>query len=76
MARIIEKRFDVAAAAVIVTIEDELGARSVHTIHVLEPDGTEADVEAAIAARLAEVAERAARVAIALRKHGWPRTGS
>jgi hypothetical protein len=74
MAQIVEKRFDPAAGAIIVTIEDELGARSVHTIHVLEPGGTEADVEAAIAARLAEAAERAARIAAALRKHGWPRT--
>ena len=74
MAQIVEKRFDPAAGAIIVTIEDELGARSVHTIHVLEPGGTEADVEAAIAARLAEAAERATRVAAALRKHGWPRT--
>ena len=71
MAQIVEKRFDPAAGAIIVTIEDELGARSVHSIHVLEPDGAEADVEAAIAARLAEAAERAARVAAALRKHGW-----
>lgn len=74
MAQIVEKRFDPAAGAIIVTIEDELGARSVHTIHVLEPGGTEADVEAAIAARLAEAAERAARIAAALRKRGWSPT--
>jgi hypothetical protein len=71
MSRVVEKRFDAAAGAVIVTIEDDLGVRSVHTIHVLEPDGREADVEGYLAARLREAEERAAKVKAAFAKHGW-----
>ncbi len=71
MSRVIVKEFDLAAGAVIVTIEDELGVRNVHTIHVLEPDGREADVEGYLAARLREADERAAKVKAAFAKHGW-----
>jgi hypothetical protein len=70
-ARVIEKRFDPHAGAIVLTIEDDLGARSVHTIHVLEPDGTEADVAGHIANALAQADQRAACVRAAFQKHGW-----
>jgi ribosomal protein L14 len=71
MAKEISRKFDAAAAAVIVTIEDELGARSVHTIHVLRPDGSEEDVAAVIAQTLADAAVRAAKIKAAFQKSGW-----
>jgi hypothetical protein len=70
-ARVIEKRIDPHAGAIVVTIEDDLGARSVHTIHALEPDGTEADVAAHIADALMLAEDRAARLLSVFRKHGW-----
>ena len=70
-ARITSKSFDAHAGAILVTIEDDLGARSVHTIHVLGPDGAETDVAAAIAAALDQAGERASRVRAAFSKHGW-----
>jgi len=70
-ARVVGKQFDAGAGAVVVTIEDDLGARSVHTIHVLEPDGTEADVAGHIARAMQQAEERAARVRAAFEKHGW-----
>lgn len=70
-ARIVDKQFDVQAGAVVVTIEDELGVRSVHTIHVLEPDGREADVAEHIAQALAAAEERAGKVRAAFSRHGW-----
>jgi hypothetical protein len=70
-ARITHKSFDPHAGAIVVTIEDDLGARSVHTIHVLAPDGTETDVAAAIASLLDQAGQRAARVRAAFAKHGW-----
>lgn len=69
--REVERKFDPAAGAVIVTIEDDLGVRSVHTIHVIEPDGSETDVQACIATRLREADERSAKVKAAFEKHGW-----
>jgi hypothetical protein len=71
MAKEISRRFDVAAAAVVVTIEDALGARSVHTIHVVRPDGTEEDVEGVVAKAIADAGARAEKVATAFRKAGW-----
>jgi ribosomal protein L14 len=70
-ARVTHKSFDVHTGAIHVTVEDDLGARSVHTIHVLEPDGSEADVAAAIAAALQQADARAARLRAAFEKHGW-----
>ena len=70
-ARITHKSFDAHAGAIVVTIEDDLGARSLHTIHVLAPDGSETDVAAAIDAALSEAGRRAARVRAAFEKHGW-----
>jgi hypothetical protein len=70
-ARVIHKSFDVSAGAIHVTVEDDLGVRSVHTIHVVEPDGSEADVAAAIAAALQAADARAARLRTAFEKHGW-----
>jgi len=58
--RIADKRFDA-----------HVGARSVHTIHVLAPDGSEVDAAAAIAAALLQADDRAARVRAAFAKHGW-----
>jgi len=69
--REVERRFDPAAGAIVVTIEDALGTRSVHTIHVLEPNGSEADVTGHIQARLKEAAERARKVEKIFRKHGY-----
>jgi len=69
--RIIAKTFSVHTGALHVTIEDDLGARTVHTIHVLEPDGTEADVSSIIAAALVQSDHRAARLRAAFRRHGW-----
>jgi len=74
MSRVLLKQFDLAAGAVIVTIEDGLGVRSVHTIHVLEPDGREADVQGYLAARLREADERAAKLTAAFARHGWTPT--
>ncbi|HVB35391.1 MAG TPA: hypothetical protein VNJ52_13605 [Patescibacteria group bacterium] len=71
MAKEIARKFDSGAAAVVVTIEDELGAQSVHTIHVLRPDGTEEDVAAVVAQKIAEAAARAAKVKAAFQKSGW-----
>jgi len=71
MSKVIERRFDVDAGAVIVTIEDQNGTRSIHTIHVLEPSGKEADVKKHIADRLREARIRARKVRRLLRKHGW-----
>ena len=70
-ARITDKRFDAHAGAILVTIEDDLGARSVHTIHVLAPDGSEIDVATRIATLLDQAEERAARVRAVFAKHGW-----
>ena len=70
-ARVTHKRFDAHTGAIFVTVEDDLGARSVHTIHVLQPDGSEADVPAIIAAALGQADQRAARVRAAFEKHGW-----
>jgi hypothetical protein len=70
-ARVTHKRFDAHTGAIFVTVEDDLGARTVHTIHVLQPDGSEADVAAVIAAALSQADERAARVRAAFEKHGW-----
>lgn len=71
MSRVLVKQFDLAAGAVVVTIEDDLGVRSVHTIHVLEPDGREADVQGYLVARLREADERAAKLKAAFARHGW-----
>jgi len=70
-ARVTHKTFDTHAGAIVVTIEDELGARTVHTIHVVAPDGTETDVAAAIAAALHQADARATRVRATFEKHGW-----
>ncbi len=70
-ARIVDKQFDVQAGALVVTIEDELGVRSVHTIHVLEPDGREAEVAGHIAQALAAADERAGKVRAVFSRHGW-----
>jgi hypothetical protein len=72
-ARVTQKRFDPHAGAIVVSVEDDLGASSVHTIHVLGPDGAETDVAAAIAAALHQADERATRVRAAFEKHGWTR---
>jgi hypothetical protein len=69
--RIIEKKFDVHQGAVVVTVEDDLGARSVHTIQVVEPDGSEADVAGCITRALAAADVRAEKVRAAFQKHGW-----
>ena len=69
--RILRKSFSVHTGAIHVTIEDDLGARTIHTIHVLEPDGTEADVASIIAAALAQSGQRAARLRAAFERHGW-----
>lgn len=71
MAKETSRHFDAASAAVVVTIEDELGARSVHTIHVLRPDGSEEDVTAVVAQKLDEAASRAEKVKAAFQKAGW-----
>jgi hypothetical protein len=70
-ARIIDKSFEPHAGAIVVTIEDDLGARSLHTIHVLEPDGSEADVAGHIADLLMQAEDRAARLLAVFLKHGW-----
>ena len=70
-ARITHKSFDPHAGAIILCIEDDLGTRSVHTIHVVAPDGSEIDVAAAIAALLDHADQRATRVRTAFEKHGW-----
>ena len=70
-ARITRKSFDPHAGAIVVSIEDDLGARSVHTIHVIGPDGAEADVSAAIEVLLDQADQRAARIRAAFDKHGW-----
>jgi hypothetical protein len=70
-ARVIQKAFSVHTGAIHVTLEDDLGARSVHTINVLEPDGTEADVAAIIAAALRQADHRAERLRAAFERHGW-----
>ncbi len=71
MAKEIGRRFDAGAGAVVVTIEDELGARSFHTIHVLRPDGSEEDVAGAVAKAIADAGARAKKVEEAFRKAGW-----
>lgn len=71
MAKEIKRRFDAAVGAVVVTVEDELGARSVHTIHVLRPDETEEDVAGAVAKAIADAGTRAEKVKAAFRKAGW-----
>jgi hypothetical protein len=78
VAREVQRSFDAAAGAVVVVIEDELGARSVHTIYALDPAGQPVDVEAAVRARIAEAATRAARLRAAFARAGWrgPGTGS
>lgn len=73
MAKEISRQFDAAAGAVVVTIEDELGARSVHTIYALRPDGSEADVAAAVKAALTGAAARAQKLKAAFQKAGWRR---
>ena len=70
-ARVTKKIFDAHAGAIVVTIEDDLGARTVHTIHVVAPDGAETDVAAAIAAALDQADARATRIRAAFEKHGW-----
>jgi hypothetical protein len=70
-ARVTQKTFDPHAGAIVVTVEDDLGARSVHTIHVVAPDGAETDVASAIASVLEQADARAARVRAAFEKHGW-----
>jgi len=70
-ARVVHKTFDPHAGAIVITVEDDLGARSVHTIHALEPDGSEADVEGHIASALGGADQRAARLRAAFQKHGW-----
>ena len=72
-AKIITKIFDAPAGAVVVTIEDDLGVRSVHSLHVLEPDGSEAQVARHIDDALAQADERAAKISAAFEKHGWSR---
>lgn len=71
MAKEIGRRFDPAAAAVIVTIEDDLGTQSVHTIYALRADGTEEAVDAAAAQAVADAQARAEKVKKAFRKAGW-----
>ena len=70
-ARVIQKAFSVHTAAIHVTVEDDLGARTVHTIHVLEPDGSEADVAGIIANALRQADQRAERLRAAFQRHGW-----
>ena len=70
-ARVIQKAFSVHTGAIHVTVEDDLGARSVHTINVLQPDGTEADVAAIISSALQQADQRAGRLRAAFQKHGW-----
>lgn len=71
MAKEIGRKFDPGAGAVVVTIEDELGARTVHTIHVLRQDGSEEDVAAIVTQKLSEAAARAAKIKSAFQKSGW-----
>ncbi|HVB99016.1 MAG TPA: hypothetical protein VNJ12_06745 [Candidatus Dormibacteraeota bacterium] len=71
MAKEIGRKFDASAAAVVVTIEDELGARSVHTIHVLRPDGSPEDVSSVVAKAISGAAARAAKVKAAFEKSRW-----
>lgn len=70
-AREIERQFDVALGAIIVTIEDDLGVRSLHTIHVIAADGSEPDVAKIVQDRLAAADQRAVKVRAAFKKHGW-----
>ncbi|NDQ58048.1 MAG: hypothetical protein GZ088_13330 [Acidipila sp.] len=70
-AKIIEKTFDPSAGAVVVTIEDDLGVRSVHTLHVLEPDGSDAQIARHMDHALAQADERSAKISVAFKKHGW-----
>ena len=70
-ARITKKSFDPHAGAIIVSIEDDLGARAVHTIHVIAPDGSETDVALCISSLLDQADQRAARIRAAFEKHGW-----
>lgn len=67
----ISRTFDPAAGAIVVTIEDALGVRSVHTVYALGPDGREADVAGQIAARMKEADDRAVKLKAAFLKHGW-----
>jgi ribosomal protein L14 len=71
MAREINRRFDPSAAAVFVTIEDELGARSVHTIQVLRANGEQEDVEDVVRKAIQDAASRAEKVKAAFRAAGW-----
>lgn len=73
MAKEIRRRFDSAAAAVVVTIEDELGTQSVHTIYALRADGTEEDIEGVVAKAIAGAQARAEKVKAAFQKAGWRR---
>ena len=71
MAKEISRRFDSAAAAVVVTIEDDLGAQSFHTIYALRADGTEEDVDGVVARVIADAGARAEKVKAAFQKAGW-----
>ncbi len=71
MAREINRRFDPAAAAVYVTIEDELGTRSVHTIQVLRADEAQEDVEEIVKKAIDDAAARAKKVRAAFCAAGW-----
>jgi hypothetical protein len=71
MSKEISRTFDLSAGQVIVTIEDDLGTRSVHTIHLLDPDGSEADIKAIVEKLLKEAKERAVKLQQIASKHGW-----
>jgi hypothetical protein len=71
MAKEIGRRFDAEGAAVVVTIEDDLGAKSFHTIYALRADGTEEDVDGVVGKAIADAGARAEKVKATFRKAGW-----
>lgn len=71
MSREVSRAFDLGHGQCVVLIEDENKTQSVHTIHLLEPDGSAADVQKYIDGFLSDAAERAGKVREVAEAHGW-----
>jgi hypothetical protein len=67
----ISREFRLDAGQVVVTIEDDHGSRTVHTINVIDPDGAEVDVANTVADLLSNADARTAKIGSAFQKCGW-----
>lgn len=84
-AKEISRSFEADRGAVVVTLQDDLGNRSLHTLHIshdhelcpgcghrlVRDAGGDVDVDAEVKSLLAETDARTAKLAVKFQKAGW-----